>query len=62
LTAETQPTGGLSPEINGMLDKYDILTPGEKNKILKKIINYIVYSKTKKQWDMDFDLQIVLNL
>ena len=62
LIKETKPVGVLIPEIKGMLEKYDILNPGEKNKLLKKIINYAVYSKTKNQWDMNFDIQIFLNL
>jgi uncharacterized protein YbaR (Trm112 family) len=62
LAKETKPITDLIPEIKGMLEKYEILNSEEKNKILKKIINYVVYSKTKKQWDLDFDLQIVLNL
>lgn len=62
LVKESRSVNDLIPAINGMLEKYEILNPGEKNKILKKIINYIVYSKTKKQWDMNFDLQIFLNL
>ena len=62
LSKESKSVGDLVPEINGMLEQYDILTPAEKNRILKKIINYVVYSKTKQQWDTDFDIQIVLNL
>ncbi|MCL1859879.1 MAG: recombinase family protein [Oscillospiraceae bacterium] len=62
LEKETKPAYELIPEITGMLEKYEILNPGEKNKLLKKIINYVVYSKTKQQWDSNFDIQIVLNL
>ncbi|MCL2773297.1 MAG: recombinase family protein [Oscillospiraceae bacterium] len=62
LAKKSRSVNDLIPEINGMLEEYDILTPEEKNKILKKIINYVVYSKTKKQWDTNFDIQIVLNL
>jgi hypothetical protein len=62
LAKESRSVGDLIPEINGMLENYESLSPADKNKILKKIINYAVYSKTKQQWDTNFDLQIVLNL
>lgn len=55
-----QSNNNFIPKLENLLKSYAECTATEKNLLLKSVIEKVYYSKTKSQWDDDFNLDISL--